>query len=430
MSHLRIALLSEHASPLALLGGQDAGGQNVYVDEVSRGLGRLGIEVDVFTRRDNPALPEVVQWAPGARVIHLRAGDQRFIPKDDLWPLMPAFREAFLAFATSSGPYDALHGNFWMSGWVAAQSGWVLGAPVIQIFHAMGKTKRSHQGDADTSPAARIAIERHIVRAVDALIAQCPTDQAELVDEYGADAGKATIIPSGVNVARFAEVSHAEARRRIGLPQDGLVVAYVGRMLPRKDVRNIVRAMALLRERWPEIPTPTLLLVGGETAEPDPVATPEIGELTRLGEDLGVRDSMRFVGKQQPNTLHNFYSAADVIVTTPWYEPYGLTPLEAMACGRPVIGSAVGGISFTIKDGVTGYLVPPRDPDALAERLASMLKRPEVRRRMGKAACLRIAREFTWPTVVERTAALYERVGTAHTESRASRSATHVVPFT
>jgi D-inositol-3-phosphate glycosyltransferase len=430
MSHLRIAFLSEHASPLALLGGQDAGGQNVYVDEVSRGLGRLGIEVDVFTRRDNPALPEVVQWAPGVRVIHLRAGDERFIPKDDLWPLMPTFRQAFLAFAASNGRYDALHGNFWMSGWVAAQSRRILGAPVIQIFHAMGKTKRRHQGEADTSPAARIAIEHKIVRTVDTLIAQCPTDRAELVNEYGADSRKVTIIPSGVNVGRFTEVPHAEARRRIGLPQDGLVVAYVGRMLPRKDVRNVVRAMALLRKRWPDIPTPTLLLVGGETPEPDPVATPEIGKLMRLGDQLGVRDSMRFVGKQQPNTLHNFYSAADVIVTTPWYEPYGLTPLEAMACGRPVIGSAVGGISFTIKDGVTGYLVPPRDPDALAERLASMLKRPELRRRMGKAACLRIAREFTWPTVVERTATLYERVLSTHAPSHMSRASTHVAPFT
>jgi D-inositol-3-phosphate glycosyltransferase len=410
MSRLRIAFLSEHASPLALLGGQDAGGQNVYVDEVSRGLGRYGLAVDVFTRRDDPALPEVVQWAPGVRVIHLRAGEERFIPKDDLWPLMPAFRDAFLDFARANGGYDALHGNFWMSGWVAAQAGRALSAPAVQIFHAMGKTKRRHQGDADTSPAERIAVEQEIIQAADALIAQCPSERAELVDDYGAEARKVTIIPSAVNVSRFQPVPHLLARRRIGLTEDGFVIAYVGRMLPRKDARNIVRALALLREDWPEIPSPTLLLVGGETPEPDPAATPEIGALMRLGEELGVRDAMRFAGKQQPDMLHNYYSAADVVVTTPWYEPFGLTPLEAMACGRPVIGSAVGGITYTIKDGVTGYLVPPRDPATLAERLAFLLKRPEVRRRMGRSACLRVAREFTWPTVAERTAALYERV--------------------
>src|SRR6185437_4971218 len=167
----RIAFLSEHASPLALLGGQDAGGQNVYVDEVSRNLGKLGVAVDVFTRSDDPSLPTVVQWAPGVRIINLRAGQQRFIPKDDLWPLMPLFRDALLAFVAADGAaYDALHGNFWMSGWVATEARRLLGIPAVQIFHAMGKTKARHQGAADTSPSERITVERSIVRAVDALI--------------------------------------------------------------------------------------------------------------------------------------------------------------------------------------------------------------------------------------------------------------------
>ena len=426
MNGLRIAMFSEHASPLALLGGQDAGGQNVYVDEVSRGLARLGVAVDVFTRRDAPQLPPVVQMAPGVRVVHLRAGPERFIPKDDLWPLMPAFRDAALAFALANGGYDALHGNFWMSGWVATELREPLVAPVIQIFHAMGKTKQRHQGAADTSPAQRIAIELGVIQAADALIAQCPCERDELVDDYGADPDKVAIIPSAVNTQRFAPVPRDLARRRIGLPQDGLVIAYVGRMLSRKDPRNIVRALALLRTRWPEVPPPTLLLVGGETSAPDPAATPEIGALMRLGDELGMRSQMRFVGKQQPDALRDYYSAADVVVTTPWYEPFGLTPLEAMACGRPVIGSAVGGITYTIQDGATGYLVPPRDPKALAERLAYLLQRPALRRRMGEAARQRVAREFIWPTVAERSAALYERV----IAQRARQTALHMASFT
>lgn len=410
-NRLRIAMLSEHASPLAMLGSQDAGGQNVYVDEVSRNLGKLGIAVDVFTRSDDPSLPAIVQWAPGVRVVHLRAGAQRFILKDDLWPLMPRFRDALLAFAVAeSRAYDLLHGNFWMSGWAATEAQRSLSIPAVQIFHAMGKTKARYQGAADTSPGERIAVERGVVRDVDGLIAQCPSERAELVDEYDAEPEKVTIIPSAVNIEQFTPVPHDEARRRIGMPMDGLVVAYVGRMLPRKDVRNLVRAMARLRERYPELPPPTLLLVGGETIDPDPQATPEIGALMRLADEVGVRASTRFVGKRQPHDLRDYYSAADVVVTTPWYEPFGLTPLEAMACGRPVIGSAVGGITFTVKVGETGYLVPPRDPDALAERIAFMLKRPELRRRMGRAARQRVEREFTWATVAERTADLYERI--------------------
>ncbi|HEV2108559.1 MAG TPA: glycosyltransferase [Thermomicrobiales bacterium] len=413
---MRVAFLSEHASPVALLGGADAGGQNVYVDEVSRGLAARGIGVDVFTRRDAAGAPEVVDWAPGVRVINLEAGPAVQLPKDDLWPLMPAFRDAFLRFMLRSGVrYDLLHGNFWMSGWVAIELRRALGIPAVQLFHATGLTKRRCQGAADTSPADRIEIERRIVREVDRVIAQCPSERDELVDGYGAPPPKVELIPAGVNIERFRPMDRVEARSRIeaslGIDPDDLVVVYVGRMLPRKDIRNVLRAFALLIDRWGSGRPPLkLLLVGGETAEPDPMATPEIGELRRLAADLGVAEHVRFTGQRQPDVLHGYYGAGDVVVTTPWYEPFGLTPLEAMACGRPVIGSAVGGIPFTVEEGVTGCLVPPRDPEALAGCLQDLLRNPARRAWMGSAARARVERRFTWPITVERTVMLYQTV--------------------
>lgn len=408
----RIAFLSEHASPLALLGGVDAGGQNVYVDEVSRHLAAQHFQVDVFTRRNSTDLPEIVPLAAGMRIIHLDAGPPRFVRKDDLWPHMPAFRDALLRFAARHEThYALLHGNFWMSGWVATSLGARLRIPVVQIFHAMGKTKRREQGSADTSPSCRISVEREVIQRADRLIAQCPSERDELVNDYHADARKIALIPSAVDVETFRPVPRDEARRRIGLAGSGLVIAYVGRMLPRKDVRNIIRALAVLRETATDEDDPgwraRLLIVGGETSEPDPQATPEIGVLRHLAAELGVSDHVIFVGKRQPKELRNYYSASDVVVTTPWYEPFGLTPLEAMACGRPVIGSHVGGIAFTVVDGETGYLVPPRNPAALAARLRDLLSHPAVGERMGKAARNRVEREFTWPQVAERTAALY-----------------------
>ena len=409
MTMTRIAFLSEHASPVALLGGVDAGGQNVYVDEVSRHLGRLGYAVDVFTRREEPDAPPIVDWAPGVRVINLEVGPARWVPKDDLWPLMPAFREAIARFAANEpGGYHLIHGNFWMSGWVAATLRSRLQVPVVQIFHAMGVTKRREQGAADTSATERIEVEREVVRSVDRLIAQCPSEERELVDDYGADAAKVAVIPSAVDIETFRPVPRDEARRRLGLATDEAIIVYVGRMLPRKDVRNIVRALAILKDRVPPAAVPRLLLVGGATEQPDPVATPEIGELQRLAAELGVADRLRFVGRRQPDELRFYYGAGDVVVTTPWYEPFGLTPLEGMACGRPVIGSAVGGISFTIVDGVTGALVPPRQPAALAACLHDLLAQPERRERMGKAARTRVEREFTWSRVAARTDDLYQ----------------------
>jgi D-inositol-3-phosphate glycosyltransferase len=406
----RIAFLSEHANPLTTLGGADAGGQNIYVGELSQNLARYGYAVDVFTRRDSPDVPEIVEWGKGVRVVNLLAGPVQPRPKDELWPSMPEFRDSLLRFMEHDEThYDLVHGNFWMSGWVAMEVRRRLGIPAVQIFHAMGKTKRLHQKKVDTSPGDRIKTELDIIRKADRIIAQCPNERTELVKDYRADPGKIVLIPSAVNARIFKPIAYDEARRRIGLDTHGKVIVYVGRMLPRKDIRNIIRALAVLERKNASVKDSLILVVvGGESVEPDPVATPEIGELQKLAAELGVSDHVRFIGKRQPEELRDYYSAGDVAVTTPWYEPFGLTPLEAMACGRPVIGSAVGGITYTIKDGDTGFLVPPRDPEALAARIQAMLSQPELCQRMGLAARKRVEREFTWSIVAMRTGALYE----------------------
>jgi len=433
---LHIACLSEHASPLALLGGQDAGGQNVYVDEVCRQLGAMGCQIDIFTRRDRPDLPDVVALAPGVRVVNLDAGPPEFIPKDDLWMWMAAFLDAMLSFLIRDGArYDVIHSHFWMSGWVAIQLRRRLGVPVVQTFHALGKTKQRHQGDADTSPAARIAVEYDIVRECDQLIALCPSERAELIEDYAADPRKITLIPAAVNIDRFRPEPREEARGRIGLDRDDFVVVYVGRMLPRKGVRNLMRGFARLAERVEAQPNAfanaagdsrlveqdparrlKLLLVGGETSAPDSTSTPEIDVLRRLAQELGIAELVQYAGMRQPDQLRDFYSAGDVMVTTPWYEPFGLTPLEAMACARPVIGSAVGGLTFTIQDQITGLLVPPHDPEALAARLYLLLTQPDLRVTMGQVARCRIEREFTWERVALRLLALCQNLALVNSQ--------------
>jgi D-inositol-3-phosphate glycosyltransferase len=418
----RIAFISEHASPLACLGSADAGGQNIYVDELSRHLAERGYLIDVFTRRDTPDVPSLIDWHPGVRVIHLDAGPAQFFPKDDLWPFMTEFRDSLLNFMQQEEVhYDLVHGHFWMSGWVATELQRLCGVPGVQLFHATGQTKQRCQGAADTSPAARIQIEREIVRKMTRIVAQCPHERNELLSEYQADPQKLTMIPGAVNLRSFYPVERAEARQRIGLPQDGHVIVYVGRLLPRKDIRNVVRAMELLVKHHAlgDVPL-TLLVVGGETEDADPHKTQEIGEIQHLASELGILKHIRCVGKRSTECLRYYYSAGDVAVTTPWYEPFGLTPLEAMACGRPVVGSAVGGITYTVVDGQTGVLVPPRDPETLAARIYEMLVNPEQRARMGQAGRKRVEQEFTWPLTALRTATLYETL-LAERAERAAR---------
>jgi glycosyltransferase involved in cell wall biosynthesis len=413
MTH-RVAMISEHASPVALLGGVDAGGQNVYVDAVSRGLVAHGYETDVFTVRGELEYPRIVAWADGVRVIEIPVNAGAPLPKDALWPHMPAFRNAIDDFERrDDAQYDLIHGNFWMSGWVAAELGSQWRAPMVQIFHATGVTKLREQGAADTSPAGRIEVEKAVVRAVDRLIAQCPAERDELLADYGARADQIALVPSAVDTERYRPVDKFAARQALGIDPNAEMIVYVGRIVPRKDVRNVIQALArlkALRLAAGAATTPVLFIVGGETEEPDPVATPEIGVLRSLATELGVLDQVRFVGRRQPDELRLWYSAADVAVTTPWYEPFGLTPLEAMACGTPVIGSRVGGIAFTIADGETGFLVPPRDPEALCARLAELLRDPARRMRMGQAGRARVLSSFTWQQVAMQTATLYDNL--------------------
>lgn len=401
-------MISEHANPLALLGSEDAGGQNVYVYEVSLGLGRLGYRVDVFCRRDNPDLPEIVELGPGVRVVHIHAGPPASIKKDALWPWMPAFLRGCHEFIWSQAtPYRLLHSNFWMSGWVACELKARHGLPVVHIFHALGAVKRLEQGKADSSPLGRARVERRIMREVDRLIAQCPAEAEDLAQYYAHDLHNVVVVPSGVNPRRFHPVSRRMARQRLGLPQDELVVGYVGRLVRRKGVETLLEAIARIVESHPRLPV-KVMVVGGEHRDPHQDGSSEMVHLRALADHLGLRERLWLTGRRQPDELAEYYGAADVMVSVPWYEPFGLTPLEAQACARAFIGSAVGGISYTVADGVSGLLVPPRDPKALADALIRLLLDEPLRNRLGQEGRRRVLRKFTWARVAERTAAVYE----------------------
>ena len=401
----RVLMISEHADPSAPLGATDAGGQNVYVDQVSRGVVRYGYTVDIYTRATTPDAAEPIVWADGVRIVPVPAGPPGFLPKDAIWQYITEFTTRSMALAERSGPYDLIHGNFWMSGWVGTELKRHLRLPLVQIFHALGVIKREYQGDADSSPPERCDVERSVIENADLIIAQCPAEADDLVRRYGADRARIRVVPSGVDPRRFFPIPQDAARAALGLPTEGQVIVYVGRLQPRKDVENILRGLALLRQAGRTVPR--LLVVGGETDDASLDQEPEMRRLLGVAAELGIRDLVTFVGRKPADRLPLYYSAADAFVSTPWYEPYGLTPLEAMACGTPVICSAVGGITFTVADGETGFLVPPRHPEALADRIQALMDNRDVRARMARNARRRVEELFVWTTVAERTAAVY-----------------------
>jgi D-inositol-3-phosphate glycosyltransferase len=418
---LRIAMISEHASPLAALGGADSGGQNVYVAQIARHLGRLGHRVDVFTRRDAKELPEIVDLGRGVRVIHVKAGPARPVRKEELLPLMAEFT-TFVERHVRSVDYDMAHANFFMSGLVAAELKSRTGLPFAVTFHALGKVRRQHQGHADDFPDARFEIEERVVREADLIIAECPQDEADLITLYRAPRENLVMIPCGFDPSEFSPMHRDEARAELGLSQHEKIVLQLGRMVPRKGVDNVVLALARLIRANRIEQRVRLLVVGGESREPDPRLTPEIGRLWELARAEGIEDQVTFVGSRDRSELRHFYAASDVFVTTPWYEPFGITPLEAMACGTPVIGANVGGIAYTVVHGETGYLVPPKDPETLAEKLGLVLEQPALAAHLGQLGVRRVQTSFTWEAIVERLVEAFERTAARMPELRAAQA--------
>jgi phosphoheptose isomerase len=404
----RIAIISEHASPLAIPGSIDSGGQNVYVAEIAKQLAAR-YAVDVFTRRDGPYLPEIAEWVHGVRIVYVPAGPPEYVRKEDLLPYMDDFRTYMLRFfRRQRHGYDVMHANFWMSALVAADLKRALGIPFVVTFHALGKVRRLHQGEADRFPDERFAIEDRIIGEADHIVAECPQDEEDLIGLYNADPAKITIVPCGFDPTEFFPVSKPLARVLLGLSPDDRYVLQLGRLVPRKGIDTVIRGFAKMLQTHGT--GARLLIVGGESEEPDPIITPEIGRLHAVACDEGVADRVTFVGRRGRDVLKYYYSAADIFATMPWYEPFGITPLEAMACGTVVVGANVGGVKFTVRDGETGYLVPPRDAGALAERMVHLFRHPRLMRALQRQGINRVNDLFTWQRVAAALSTLYEDV--------------------
>jgi glycosyltransferase involved in cell wall biosynthesis len=393
---MRIAMISEHASPLAALGGVDAGGQNAHVAELTAALAGLGHTLRVYTRRDNPDLPEVVPLGDLVDVVHVPAGPSEALPKDELLPFMGAFAEWMAADWESGWRPDVAHAHFWMSGLATVTAGRACDVPVVQTYHALGVVKRRHQGGADTSPAHRIGYERELGRAVDRVIVQCEDERGELL-RLGVPRGKMTLVPSGVNTELFCPDGPV-APRENGRAR----ILTVARLVERKGIEDLIRAL-------PKVPGADLVVAGGPPAV-SLAADPYAAKLRRLAAELEVSDRVRLLGAVPAYEMPAWYRSSDVVAATPWYEPFGLSPLEAMACGVPVVATAVGGLIDTVVDGVTGDLVPPRDPWALSAALRHLLSDEMLRMSYGAAAVDRADYAYAWPRIAGRLAGVYASV--------------------
>ncbi|HML20178.1 MAG TPA: glycosyltransferase [Aggregatilinea sp.] len=405
----RIAMLSVHTSPLAALGGKKTGGMNVYVRDLSREIGRRGIDVDIYTRRDSSDLPKIAPLADHVRVIHVPCGPKKPLGTAEVYPFLPEFAANAAKLTGKKASYDVIFSHYWLSGWAAhsLQDAW--SAPTVQMFHTLGRMKnRVAQQAKDQEAEIRITTELESLGWSDRIIAATPAERAQLLWLYRADRRKIEVIPPGVDTQRFHRIDAAKAKQQIGINAEQRIVLFVGRIEPLKGIDTLLRAVALLRQDGlASTDDVCVVVIGGQSENAVPDA--ETARLLALRDELGLKDQVTFAGARDQETLPAYYSAAEVLVMPSDYESFGLVALEAMACGTPVIASEVGGLAFLVEDGVTGFHVPYRDPHALANRIGTLITTPELRESMGDAA-QRVAAGYDWSAIADRVLGLFERV--------------------
>jgi len=410
---LKIAMLSYHTCPLATLGGKDTGGMNVYVRDLTRTLGTLGVHVDVFTRSQDEHVPHVLHdLGYGNRVVHIKGGAEVPLPKEELLSYIPEFTAGIEAFTSLKGlEYDLIHSHYWMSGLAALELKRQWNLPVIQMFHTLGLMRqRVARPDEEVDGDYRLSGEKRLLQEADCIIAATVAEKAQIQWLYQADVEKIGIIPPGVDLSRFYPIPEDEAKEVIGIPPCDQVLLYVGRIEPLKGIDTLIEAVAYMRSNGDFEELSFCLAVIGGDPESDPEnQTVEMKRLKDLRHLHGLDDLVTFLGKRDQDLLPYYYSAAEAVVVPSHYESFGMVALEAMACGTPVVASQVGGLAYLVQDGVTGYTVPSSDVEALAKRLSDLINDKSLREQLGMQAAA-LAQEFGWDIIARQIRDLYQEL--------------------
>jgi D-inositol-3-phosphate glycosyltransferase len=411
----RIAILSLHTSPLAQPGTGDGGGMNVYVRELAAALARSGHRCDVFTRAEDPHLPDELVVEPGFVVHHVTAGPREKLPKEQLEGFVPAFTDKVLTAMTTGsgapisedlgGPYDVIHANYWLSGLAGHVIKHELDVPLVSTFHTLDRVKAEAMPDevvADLS-GRRSAAEALVIGCSDSVLASCAVEADQLVELYGADRARIAVIPPGVDHAFFGPGDRSQARRALGLDREGPLLLFVGRIQPLKGSHLAVSALEELRARGLDA---ALVIVGGPSGSLGEATLADLHEMVRARR---LEDHVLFRPPQPHELLSSYYRAADATICPSRSESFGLVALESLACGTPVVASAVGGLTTLVHDGLTGSLIDSAEPSLYAKAIEAIVSSPARAARYSSAAVLD-ARRYTWSASARELGELFDKL--------------------
>jgi D-inositol-3-phosphate glycosyltransferase len=402
----RVAMISVHTSPLEQPGTGDAGGLNVYVAETATQLAARGIEVDIFTRRTTGDTPIEADLVPGVRVRHVTAGPYEGLSKEDLPGQLCAFSAGIMQAGLSvpEDHYDLVHTHYWLSGqvgWLAADR-WRVA--LVHTMHTMARVKNLHLADGDSpEPRGREIGEVQVVEAADRLIANTDGEARELIELYAALPSKVSVVPPGVDLHTFTPGDQRAARAELGLPIEGDVLLFVGRIQPLKAPDLLLRVAAELLRRDPSRRHQlTAAVVGG----PSGSGLTRPHELEELAVSLGISDVVRFVRPVERAVLAQWYRAADLVLVPSHSESFGLVAIEAQACGTPVVAADVGGQPTPVGD--AGVLVDGHQVGPWTDAVEALLHDRTRRLALGQRAVEHASR-YGWAATTDRLVEVYRQ---------------------
>lgn len=398
---MRLLLISDHADPLADVGSKEVGGQNIYVYYLAKFLSRLGLFVDVYTRWDRKNKKEVISVNSRFRVIRVKAGPKGYMPRDNFLSITDQFAENVLKrIERDQTAYDLIHSNYWFSGLIGLSLQKKLKIPQVHVYHSLGQVRfevlsRYKQQQADYEFfKKRISAEKLIAEQVSGIISTSPVEKQIVKSMFEISGGKIKMIPIGVDIEIFHPARGLSFRRRLADDNEKLLL-YVGRIEWRKGIGTLLHAFKKVLARYPK--SKLLIAGGGITKAARRLEQAERERLWQTAQSLEVQDKVNFVGSIKQKRLYRYYNAADVCVVPSYYEPFGIVPLEAMACGTPVVASKTGGLKYTVEEGITGYLPAPRNPEELGRDIIKVLDRGKEK--FSQACIDRVAKHFVWEQV-------------------------------
>jgi D-inositol-3-phosphate glycosyltransferase len=404
----RIATLMVHTSPLDQPGVGDAGGMNIYVLESAERMAAMGVQVDIFTRRTNSEVADVVEVSPGVRVIQLNVGPLSGVTKEELPKLIPDLATELKSLMSAETKYDLIHSHYWISGKVAMRTSKELSIPFVHTMHTMARVKNLNLAESEIpEPMIRVQGETQVVEAADALIANTDAEAASLVSLYAACPDNVQVVSPGVDLYKFTPgAGRINSREELGIPASANVITFVGRIQPHKGPELLIRAASELLIHSPRLRKDLIVnIVGGSSGS----NTSEVERLKELVNWLAISDVVKFSEPVLRNELPNWYRSADLVCVPSYSESFGLVALEAQACGTPVVASAVGGLRTAVADGISGVLVDGHDPRAWSSILARLLQEPQ-RRVLLSMGAVEHASHFGWDATARGTLDIYDRV--------------------